>query len=74
MAELKFTRGAEVKANYDMLLKKLNPEKHAEKIEKMKEKRTAALQKAQSEIDATKKDKINKIKENFNEKRLALSS
>ena len=43
MAELKFTRGAEVKANYDMLLKKLNPEKHAEKIQKMKEKREAAL-------------------------------
>ena len=74
MAELKYQRSAEVKATYDMLMKKLNPEKHAEKIEKMKEKKEAALKSAQNEIDKTKKDKINEIKDTFKGKRLELNS
>jgi hypothetical protein len=43
MANLKYDRTTEVKTTYDMLLKKLNPQKHEEKIEKLKGKREDAL-------------------------------
>ena len=52
-----------------MLLKKLNAEKHAEKIEKLKAKKQTALETAQNDIDKTKKEKINQIKEKFREKK-----
>ena len=43
MTARKFGKLAEVKANYDMMIKKLKPETHAEKIETMKTKKEAAL-------------------------------
>lgn len=52
-----------------MLLKKLNAEKHAEKIENLKAKKQTALETAQNDIDKTKKEKINQIKEKFREKK-----
>ena len=63
MTAIKFEKLAEVKANYDVMIKKLKPDQHAEKIEKMKAKREAALSKVQEEIDAEKKTKIAEIKE-----------
>lgn len=75
MTELKFEKMAEVKSTYDLFLKKLqqNSEKNAEKIEKMKSKRQDALTKAQNEIDQTKKQKINEIKEKYKAKKQELN-
>ena len=73
MANLKYERTTEVKTTYDMLLKKLTPQKHEEKIEKLKGKREDALVKAKDEIDKTKKEKINQIKEKFKEKKQQLN-
>ncbi len=55
MTARKFEKLAEVKANYDMMIKKLKPETHAEKIETMKGKKAAALAKVQEELDAEKR-------------------
>ena len=60
---MKFEKLAEVKANYDVLLKRLKPAEHAEKIEKLKGKKEAACQKVKQEIDADKQRKIAEIKE-----------
>lgn len=59
---MKFEKLAEVKANYDVMLKRLKPDQHADKIEKIKGKKEAACQKVQQEIDAEKKNKIAAIK------------
>ena len=45
MTAQKFEKLAEVKANYDVMIKRLKPDQHAEKIEKMKAKKEAALTK-----------------------------
>ena len=73
MTDRKYEKTAEVKRTYEMLLKKLNPEKHEEKIEKMKTKRQDALTKAQNEIDKTKKEKVNEIKDKFKAKKQELN-
>ena len=43
---MKFEKLAEVKANYDVIIKRLKPETHAEKIALLKTKKEAALKKA----------------------------
>lgn len=63
MTALKFEKLAEVKANYDIMLKRLKPDLHADKIEKIKGKKEDACQKVKLEIDAEKKTKIAEIKE-----------
>jgi len=45
-------RLAEVRAMYDGLLKNLKPEKHADRIEKLRTKKTESLAKATDEIRA----------------------
>ena len=42
---MKFGKLAEVKANYDVMLKRLKADQHADKIEKIKGKKEAACQK-----------------------------
>lgn len=54
MTALKFEKMADVKANYDMFIKKLKPETHAEKIEVLKGKKEKALTKVKDDIDAQK--------------------
>lgn len=72
MMQTKFEKQAEVKANYDVMMKNLKPEKHADKIEKMKGKKADAVKKAQDEIDLEKKDRIAKIKESIELKKREL--
>ena len=60
---MKFEKLAEVKANYDVMLKRFKPDEHADKIEKIKAKKEAACQKVKQSIDAEKKSKIEAIKE-----------
>lgn len=43
---MKFEKLAEVKANYDIMIKRLKPDVHAEKIALVKAKKEAALKKA----------------------------
>ena len=69
---MKFEKLAEVKANYDVLLKRLKPAEHAEKIEKLKGKKEAACQKVKQEIDADKQRKIAEIKEQAEAKKKEL--
>jgi len=45
MTALKFEKLAEVKANYDVMMKRLKPDQHADKIELMKAKKENALKK-----------------------------
>ena len=45
MLQAKFEKQAEVKANYDVMMKNLKPDKHADKIEKMKGKKADAIKK-----------------------------
>ena len=71
---MKYEKSAEVKNNYEVFIKKLNPEKHQEKIEKLKSKRQDALLKAKNEIDQTKKEKINEIKEKYKAKKVELDN
>ena len=71
---MKYEKSAEVKNNYEVFIKKLNPEKHQEKIEKLKSKRSDALLKAKNEIDQTKKEKINEIKEKYKAKKVELDN
>ena len=47
MTALKFEKLADVKANYDMFIKKCKPDQHAEKIANLKAKKEAALEKVQ---------------------------
>ena len=42
---MKFGKLAEVKASYDVMLKRLKADQHADKIEKIKGKKEAACQK-----------------------------
>lgn len=72
MTALKFEKLAEVKANYDVLIKRLKPDQHADKIELMKSKKENALKKVQEEIDLEKKTKIAKIKETIEAKKREL--
>ena len=74
MTQMKYEKSAEVKNNYEVFIKKLNPEKHQEKIEKLKSKRQDALLKAKNEIDQTKKEKINEIKEKYKAKKVELDN
>ena len=62
MTALKFEKLAEVKANYDIMIKRLKPEQHADKIQTIKSKKEAALKKVQEDIDTEKKEKIAVIK------------
>ena len=59
---MKFEKLAEVKSNYDIMIKRLKPDQHADKIAQIKGKKEAALKKAQEDIDADKKEKIAVIK------------
>ena len=61
-----------MKANYDVMMKNLKPDKHADKIEKMKGKKADAIKKAQEEIDLEKKERITRIKENIEFKKREL--
>ena len=74
MTARKFEKLAEVKASYDMMIKRLKPETHAEKIETMKAKKEAALSKVQEEIDAEKRAQITMIKEQTELKKKDLQS
>ena len=62
MTALKFEKLAEVKANYDVMIKRLKPDQHADKIQTIKTKKEAALKKVQEDIDTEKKEKIAVIK------------
>ena len=55
-------RLAEVRAMYDGLLKNLKPEKHADRIEKLRTKKTESLAKATDEIRAVQRGKTAAIK------------
>ena len=72
MTSKKFGKLAEVKANYDVMIKRLKPDQHAEKIENMKAKKEQALAKAQAEIDEEKRTKISQIKESIEIKKKEL--
>lgn len=72
MTALKFEKMADVKANYDMFIKKLKPETHAEKIEVLKGKKEKALTKVKDDIDAQKQSKITEIKERAEAKKKEL--
>ena len=72
MTALKFEKLAEVKANYDVMIKRLKPDQHAEKIEKMKAKKDEAVSKKQEELDNEKKNKIAEIKERTEAKKKEL--
>ena len=61
MTALKFEKLSEVKANYDVMIKRLKPDQHADKIATMIAKKEAALKKVQEDIDAEKKEKISLI-------------
>lgn len=74
MTAMKFEKLAEVKTLYDNMIKKLKPDQHAEKIEKMKAKRESALTKVQEEIDAEKKTKIAEIRERTEAQKRELQS
>ena len=74
MTALKFEKLAEVKANYDVMIKRLKPDQHAEKIEMMKGKKDAAVTKKQEELDNEKKTKIAEIKERIETKKKQLQS
>ena len=63
MTAMKFEKLAEVKANYDMMLKRLKPDQHADKIDKLKGKKEDACTKVKLQADADKKEKIAEIKE-----------
>ena len=69
MTALKFEKMADVKANYDMFIKKCKPDQHAEKIANLKAKKEAALEKVQQDIDNQKKTKIQEIKDRFENKK-----
>lgn len=68
----KFEKQSEVKANYDVMMKNLKPDKHADKIEKMKGKKAEAVKKVQEEVDQEKKERIAKIKETIEVKKREL--
>ena len=72
MTALKFEKMAEVKANYDVMIKRLKPDQHAEKIEVMKGKKEIALKKVQEDLDAQKKNKIQAIKDKTETKKKEL--
>ena len=72
MTALKFEKMAEVKANYDVMIKRLKPDQHAEKIEIMKGKKEMALKKVQEDLDAQKKNKIQAIKDKTETKKKEL--
>ena len=57
ITSLKFEKLAEVKANYDMMLKMLKPtdEKQKQKIDTLKKKREDALEAVREEMVETKK-------------------
>ena len=59
---MKFEKLAEVKANYDVMWKRLKPDQHADKIQTIKAKKETALKKVQEDLDAEKRDKIAVIK------------
>ena len=72
MASEKFERIAQVKANYDIMLKRLKPETHQEKIDTIKEKKAGAVLKVQNEIDAKKKERVTEIKQESESKKKEL--
>ena len=72
MTAMKFEKLAEVKANYDVMMKRFKPDQHADKIELMKAKKESALKKKQEEIDAEKKAQIAAIKESIEAKKREL--
>ena len=69
---MKFEKLAEVKANYDVMLRRFKPDQHADKIEKVKGKKAQALLKVQEELDAEKKGKIAEIKAQIEAKKKEL--
>ena len=62
MTARKFEKLHQTQADYDILIKTLNQDKHADKIQTLKAKKEAALKKVQEDIDAEKKEKISVIK------------
>ena len=72
MTAMKFEKLAEVKANYDVMLRRFKPDQHADKIEKVKGKKAQALLKVQEELDAEKKGKIAEIKAQIEAKKKEL--
>lgn len=56
---------AEVKANYDMFIKKLKPDQHADKIAKLKEKKENAIKDVEQKLEAEKKEQIAAINASF---------
>ena len=63
MTAFKFEKMAEVKANYDVMMKRFKPDQHADKIEIVKGKKENALGQVSMDNDAEKKAKIAQIKE-----------
>ena len=70
----KFEKLAEVKANYDMMLKILKPvdEKQKTKIDALKKKREEALETVRGDMAATKKQRVDDIKREAEAKKKAL--
>ena len=62
MTEQKMERLAEKRALYDGLMKNLRPEKHAERIEKLRAKKEEQLTQVQVEIRTEQKSKTDAIK------------
>ena len=71
---LKFEKLAEVKANYDMMLKLLKPtdEKQAAKIDSIKKKREEAIDAVKVDMEALKKQKVDDIKKETEAKKKEL--
>ena len=74
ITSLKFEKLAEVKANYDMMLKMLKPtdDKQKAKIENLKTKREEALEKVRKDMAAMKKQRVDDIKKEAEAKKKAL--
>ena len=63
MTAEKFEKLAEIKANFDVHLKRLKADKHADKIAVLKEKKEKALQECKEEMDAAKAKRVAQIEE-----------
>ena len=74
ITSLKFEKLAEVKANYDMMLKMLKPtdDKQKAKIDNLKSKREEALEKVRNDMAAMKKQRVDDIKKEAEAKKKAL--
>ena len=74
ITSLKFEKLAEVKGNYDMMLKMLKPtdEKQKLKIETLKKKREDALDTVRGEMEAMKKKRVDDLKKETEAKKKAL--